>query len=80
MQSNSAQKSRRDSIRDLAENALKHGAGSLHNTEPTRRTLPPLHLKTTITPKPISTCHHGDIKFRFERVAKGTWQLRDSPR
>lgn len=80
MQADSPQRSTRGVIRDLAEDILRQVREPLHNSELTRRILPSLGIGAAVTAKTVNTCLHDDPKFRFQRVGKGTWTLREFSR
>ena len=70
-------KSRRDQIRDVAEQALRRSTRPMHNSEITQAILSELALTAAdLSAKTVNTCLHDDPSGRFARVAAGTWDLR----
>ena len=68
--------SKRDRIRDIAEDMMRRSGGPLHNTALADGILPRLAAGESATAKDVNTALHDDPLDRFERVGKGTWTLR----
>ncbi|HTF40875.1 MAG TPA: hypothetical protein VK754_09815 [Propionibacteriaceae bacterium] len=75
-----ARDSKRDRIRQDAEQLLRRVGKPLHNTEIAGAILPALGLVGVMSPKDVNTCLHDDSHHRFHRVSKGTWALAITPR
>lgn len=68
--------SKRDRIRDAAQEILRAAGVALHNREITERLLGQMSFEGSVTPKDVNTTLHDDPRGRFERVGRGTWRLR----
>ena len=70
---------RGEQVRYLAERALKELGRPLHHTQifdfVSSRLDPP--FRESFSPKGLNTMLHDDPKFRFRRVGRGTWTLKD---
>jgi DNA-directed RNA polymerase delta subunit len=69
--------SKRDRMRDAAYQLLRDTRKPLHFQEIAGAILPALGLAEEVIPKTVNTALHEDPKFRFSRVGRGTWTLRE---
>lgn len=67
----------RHRIRDLAEELLRERREPLHNSEIATVVLNRLGLADKVTAKTVNTALHDDPQGRFQRVAAGTWTLKE---
>lgn len=68
--------SRRDRIRNLAEEIIRYRRMPLHNTEVTEYVRSRLGQLDEVSAKTVNTCLHDDPKGRFVRVGPGTWDVK----
>jgi hypothetical protein len=69
--------SKRDRIRDKAEEVLRESQTPMHNAQIAELVLPSLGLSAIVSAKDLNTCLHDDPANRFIRVSKGTWTLKE---
>jgi hypothetical protein len=72
--------SKRDQIRDKAEEILRECRTPMHNSKIAELVLPMLGLNALMSAKDVNTCLHDDPANRFIRVEKGTWTLKEFAR
>lgn len=69
-------KSKRDRIRDAAEQLLRARGDPMHNSEIAQYILLELGLHGELSAKDVNTSLHDDPLQRFIRVGRGTWTLK----
>lgn len=67
--------SRRERIRDAAEEILRSAGAPLHNREITERLHGQTGFEGDVTPKDVNTTLHDDPLGRFQRVGRGIWRV-----
>lgn len=72
--------SKRNRMRDLAEELLRQHGAPMHYSELAAAIYSHLALEATEPPKALNTALHDDPAARFRRVGKGTWELAAKPR
>lgn len=70
-------KSKRDTIRDLAEALLRDARTPLHNSQIAEAVLAQMGMSGEVSPKTVNTSLHDDPLGRFLRVGQGTWTLKE---
>jgi hypothetical protein len=75
-----AKDSKRNQVRDEAEQLLRRSGKPLHHSEIARVVLAVLHVEGTMSDKDLNTCLHDDPQRRFLRVGRGTWALASAAR
>lgn len=68
--------SNRDLIRKAAYELLAASTEPLHFKVIAERILPSLDLANSATAKLVNDALHEDPRYRFKRVGRGTWRLR----